>query len=413
MNLDHSIAPDFDSSIETTREVAIPSQHRRISLKVSDRIITAGFGISLSLLGIVGVLFYFSVQELIANQRRTERTRSTLAVIHNITSNIKEAELGRRGYLLTGQAEFLRDFQQTMSSSETNFDLLYRFMKDRPLQQERLELLRPSFTTRLALFKTLLNRPIDQAEQIRLTSQSWTLRQKIESQFKVIRESEENSLFRHSRAIQSSVHSTLFFGGMGALFSGGLLGSIYLLLTREVQRRRTAESKLSWSNQQLEDRVRKRTETLEGLINTLRTEIAEHDRAEKELREQELRSQLMFEQHPQPMWIYDLETLQFLAVNQTAIQLYGYSRQEFLTKTLPDLYAPGYRTTLLQTIVSLIAEGYHRTSQETYGTQGRLLSVISTSRLIKFHHHNACLVMINPVAEESPATTISSYLLPN
>jgi PAS domain S-box-containing protein len=227
----------------------------------------------------------------------------------------------------------------------------------------------------------------------------------------VIRESEENLLLRHSRATQSSVRSALFLGCVGALSSSGLLGSIYLLLTQEVQRRRKAESKLSCSNQQLEDRVQQRTQTLEGLINTLRTEIAEHDRAEKELRQQELQSQLMFERHPQPMWIYDLETLQFLAVNQAAIQLYGYNRQEFLTKTLPELYAPAYRTTLLQTIVSLIAEGYHRTIQETYGIQGRLLSVITTSRLMTFHHRSACLVMMNLIAEESP-TAITPCTLP-
>ena len=37
------------------------------------------------------------------------------------------------------------------------------------------------------------------------------------------------------------------------------------------------------------------------------------------------------------MWVFDLETQAFLEVNEAAIQHYGYSREEFLTKTLADI----------------------------------------------------------------------------
>lgn len=41
--------------------------------------------------------------------------------------------------------------------------------------------------------------------------------------------------------------------------------------------------------------------------------------------------------HPDPMWIYDLETLRFLDVNEAAIAKYGYSRPEFLAMTIADI----------------------------------------------------------------------------
>lgn len=47
--------------------------------------------------------------------------------------------------------------------------------------------------------------------------------------------------------------------------------------------------------------------------------------------------QLLFEQNPQPMWIFDLVTLSFLEVNDAAIRHYGYSREEFLSMTIKDL----------------------------------------------------------------------------
>ncbi|HET7370792.1 MAG TPA: EAL domain-containing protein [Gammaproteobacteria bacterium] len=45
----------------------------------------------------------------------------------------------------------------------------------------------------------------------------------------------------------------------------------------------------------------------------------------------------LFQQAPQPMWLYDLVTLKFLHVNQAAIDQYGYSRSEFLSMAIKDI----------------------------------------------------------------------------
>ena len=45
----------------------------------------------------------------------------------------------------------------------------------------------------------------------------------------------------------------------------------------------------------------------------------------------------MFLDSPHPMWIFDRETLRFLAVNETAVAHYGYTRAEFLAMTLADI----------------------------------------------------------------------------
>jgi len=46
---------------------------------------------------------------------------------------------------------------------------------------------------------------------------------------------------------------------------------------------------------------------------------------------------LLFADNPLPMWVYDLETLRFLDVNEVACHNYGYTRQEFLALTIRDI----------------------------------------------------------------------------
>lgn len=46
---------------------------------------------------------------------------------------------------------------------------------------------------------------------------------------------------------------------------------------------------------------------------------------------------LIFDTAPFPMWIYDIASLKFLAVNREAIHQYGYSEQEFLSMTIKDI----------------------------------------------------------------------------
>lgn len=54
-----------------------------------------------------------------------------------------------------------------------------------------------------------------------------------------------------------------------------------------------------------------------------------------------LRSQehyrLLFDRSPIPMWVLDRRTLAFLEINEAAIRLYGFSREEFLARTILDI----------------------------------------------------------------------------
>ncbi len=69
-------------------------------------------------------------------------------------------------------------------------------------------------------------------------------------------------------------------------------------------------------------------------------DVTEPRRVARALRDSEAQYRMLFANHPHPMWVYDSETLRFLAVNEAAVAHYGYSRDTFLGFTLKDIRPP-------------------------------------------------------------------------
>jgi len=115
-------------------------------------------------------------------------------------------------------------------------------------------------------------------------------------------------------------------------------------------------------------------------------------------RESEEGYRLLFESNPHAMWIYDRDTLNFLAVNDAAIQRYGYSRQEFLNMTLKDIRPSQDIASLLEK-VSLIKPGMNSASSRHVKKDGTLIEVEIVSHTLDFNARPAELVLAMDVTQ--------------
>lgn len=132
-------------------------------------------------------------------------------------------------------------------------------------------------------------------------------------------------------------------------------------------------------------------------------DITDRKRAEEAQQESEMRYRLLFASNPIPMWVYDVETLRFLEVNDAAIYRYGYSREEFLSMTIKDIRPPEDVPALL-TSVSNVNRGFEEAGTWRHRKRdGQIIDVEITSHELTFAGRPADLVLAHDVTERKRA----------
>jgi PAS domain S-box-containing protein len=86
--------------------------------------------------------------------------------------------------------------------------------------------------------------------------------------------------------------------------------------------------------------------TLAGTI----VDVTERVQSEANLADAERRFRLMFDKNPLPFWVFDIQTLAFMEVNEAAQRAYGYTRDEFLAMTILDIRPEGYEARVIDSI---------------------------------------------------------------
>ncbi len=112
---------------------------------------------------------------------------------------------------------------------------------------------------------------------------------------------------------------------------------------------------------------------------------------------------LLFDNNPQPMWVYDRENLAFLAVNDAAVDHYGYAREEFLGMTIKDIRPPEDVSALLDNVTHTTAALDAPDTWRHRKKDGTIIEVEVTSHTLTFAGRPARFVLAHDVTERQRA----------
>lgn len=178
----------------------------------------------------------------------------------------------------------------------------------------------------------------------------------------------------------------------------------FIIISGSIGEEMAVEAMLAGTNDYLmKDNLTRLVPAIERELHEAENRSARRQ-AEKALRESEANYRLLFESNPLPMWVYEIESLTFLAVNNAAIIHYGYSREEFLSMTIEDIRPKEDIAALRERIAQQVDENkYEATIWRHLKKDGSIIDVEITSHTLKFAGKDARIVLANDVTDRISA----------
>jgi PAS domain S-box-containing protein len=175
-----------------------------------------------------------------------------------------------------------------------------------------------------------------------------------------------------------------------------LIGLCHLeTLMQERQQAERAEQRL---RAQWESQAQQRTADLAQANQELLGRLARMEQAESALRESEAEYCLLFEENPQPMWIFDLRSLRLLTGNKAALGQYGFAAGEFKALTARDLLSPPAVARFLQDAVKPCSGVQPRGLWQHRRKDGSLVEVEITALDLRYGGAPARLILARDIS---------------
>ena len=141
-------------------------------------------------------------------------------------------------------------------------------------------------------------------------------------------------------------------------------------------------------------------------LKKVHEELSENIKVRKvvqnKLEESEKKYRSLFDASPLPMWVLDSSSLKFLKVNKAAMELYGYSEDEFSKMTVKDLWVSGEEKRI-QSIIAANKEKFSQLKIKHLKKNGQEIYVNVNSNPVEFDGRRAQVSLIKNVTDRIKA----------
>ena len=272
--------------------------------------LSAGFGVALIIVSIVGLVSYRTMTDLVQTAGRVAYTYQVLETVEHIRGDLVDAESGVHAYLITAAEPYLEPYQAALADVRTDVHELRSLTADNPNQQQSIDALEPLIARRFALLQQTIDArqhqggagalPLVAIEQGRQTMDD------IRARILAMEDAEHALLQQRDADAQASARTATAIIISGSVLTVLLVAASSILIRRDIAGRKRAEAAL-----------RKRTIELEEATNFLNS-VVEH--------------------LPSAVFIKSADNLRFVGWNKANEELIGLRQQEVLGKTDYDFF---------------------------------------------------------------------------
>ncbi|CDR34207.1 methyl-accepting chemotaxis protein [Criblamydia sequanensis] len=200
--------------------------------------IAAGFAFALLMLIIIGLISLRSTIILIDTSKQVTRSYDILGTLNTLLSNLKDAETGQRGFIITGRSSYLEPYLKAKEQVDQNIMTLKELLSENQKQKlDRLEsLIYDKFEELHETIEVRKNdsKGFEEARQIVLTDSGKVVMDEIRNLLNQI-EAEENNLLRErTEKAHANAQRSLYFIVIGTIITFISLFAITYLLTRNI-----------------------------------------------------------------------------------------------------------------------------------------------------------------------------------
>jgi PAS domain S-box-containing protein len=341
------------------------------------------------IIAIVCVLAILSIS--IWQSRRVRDTASIIKHTNQVLFTAQHAEninlryeLAVKNFLLTGNNTFLDPLSAMTSRIDSCLTEVKHLTIDNAGQQERIVALRGYLNKNRALMDNAIRMSRTHnttgAAELLDISASVGYGHRIAMMTDELK-SEEVRLLEIRRQANQHRASELQYVLWGLIFAVAILAFMVVKKIRsDLASERDMKEQLNQFNKVLEDRVRSQTSDLQHSEEKYKT---------------------LFYKSPLPKWIYDVDSLEFIEVNDAAIRHYGYTQEEFRNMTIKDIRPEEDIDRLLEDVENLKGSpGVFEDSNWRHRKKnGDVINVELTAHPIEYDQRRARMVVINDITE--------------
>ena len=200
--------------------------------------IAAGFALSFVLMAMIGVAAYRSINTLSNTSQMVAHTHRVLDRLAEVLNVLQDAEIGGRGYIITGDESFLQPYQNAETKVATVVNDLRALIADNPAQQKRLSQAEPIVMAKLSLTKRYIEmrkaREIETVTKLVQAGEGQRLMDDLRRIFGEMEQEERILLKQRAGQVEAAVNSSTLSITLGTLVCLLIVSAAGMVITRSL-----------------------------------------------------------------------------------------------------------------------------------------------------------------------------------